>query len=88
MARSYRKLHLAINTAGKALALTLTDQHVDDPSQLGALLNQTPTPISGVWANVPLSKPQWGDTKPWLVPGYEHENLSRNKPKCPLECWF
>jgi transposase len=50
-ARSYRKLHLAIDTTGKALALTLTDQHADDPSQVRGLLDQIHSPVAGIWAD-------------------------------------
>ena len=39
--RRWRKLHLAVDAAsGMIVAQTLTDQDVDDPSQVGPLLDQ------------------------------------------------
>jgi hypothetical protein len=39
--RTWRKLHLAVDAAsGMIVAQTLTDQDVDDPSQVGSLLDQ------------------------------------------------
>jgi hypothetical protein len=39
--RKWRKLHLAVDAAsGMIVAQTLTDQDVDDPSQVGPLLNR------------------------------------------------
>ena len=39
--RTWRKLHLAVDAnSGMIVAQTLTDQHMDDPSQVGSLLAQ------------------------------------------------
>jgi len=44
--RTWRKLHLAVDAArGMIVALTLTDQDTDDPSQVGPLLDQIDEPI-------------------------------------------
>ena len=44
--RTWRKLHLAVDAAsGMIIAQTLTDQDVDDPSQVGSLLDQIDDPI-------------------------------------------
>jgi hypothetical protein len=44
--RTWRKLHLAVDAAsGLIVAQTLTDQDVDDPSQVGSLLDQIDDPI-------------------------------------------
>jgi hypothetical protein len=44
--RKWRKLHLAVDAAcGMIVAQTLTDQDVDDPSQVGPLLDQIDDPI-------------------------------------------
>ncbi len=50
--RTWRKLHLAVDAAsGLIVAQTLTDQDVDDPSQVGPLLNQIDDPIGQVTAD-------------------------------------
>ena len=50
--RSWRKLHLAVDAAsGMIVAQTLTDQDVDDPSQVGSLLDQIDDPIVRVTAD-------------------------------------
>ena len=50
--RTWRKLHLAVDAAsGMIVAQTLTDQDVDDPSQVGSLLDQTDDPIVQVTAD-------------------------------------
>ena len=50
--RTWRKLHLAVNAAsGMIVAQTLTDQDVDDPSQVGSLLDQIDDPIGKVTAD-------------------------------------
>ncbi len=50
--RTWRKLHLAVDAAsGMIVAQTLTDQDVDDPSQVGPLLDQVDDPISWVTAD-------------------------------------
>ena len=50
--RSWRKLHLAVDAAsGMIVAQTLTDQDVDDPSQVGSLLDQIDDPIVQVTAD-------------------------------------
>jgi hypothetical protein len=50
--RSWRKLHLAVEAAsGMIVAQTLTDQDVDDPSQVGSLLDQIDDPIVQVTAD-------------------------------------
>ena len=47
--RQYRKLHLAVDAdSGQIVAVTLTDQRVDDPSQVGPLLEQIPNEIEQV----------------------------------------
>jgi hypothetical protein len=44
--RQWRKLHLAVDAASSMIvAQTLTDQDVDDPSQVGPLLDQIDDPI-------------------------------------------
>jgi hypothetical protein len=49
--RTWRKLHLAVDAAsGRIVAQTLTDQDVDDPSQVGSLLDQIDDPIVQVTA--------------------------------------
>ncbi len=50
-ARRYRKLHLAIDSSGKVLAMTLTDQQADDPSQVKPLLDQIAAPIGSIRAD-------------------------------------
>jgi hypothetical protein len=50
--RKWRKLHLAVDaTSGMIVAQTLTDQDIDDPSQVGALLEQIGDPIGRVIAD-------------------------------------
>ena len=50
--RTWRKLHLAVDAAsGMIVAQTLTDQDVDDPSQVGPLLDQIDAPIGRVTAD-------------------------------------
>ena len=50
--RTWRKLHLAVDAAsGLIVAQTLTDQDVDDPSQVGLLLDQIDKPIGQVTAD-------------------------------------
>jgi hypothetical protein len=50
--RKWRKLHLAVDAAnGMILAQTLTDQDVDDPSQVGPLLDQIDESIAQVTAD-------------------------------------
>jgi transposase len=50
--RTWRKLHLAVDAAsGMIVAQTLTDQEVDDPSQVGPLLDQIDEPIGRVTAD-------------------------------------
>ena len=50
--RTWRKLHLAVDAAsGMIIAQTLTDQDVDDPSQVGPLLDQIDDPIDQVTAD-------------------------------------
>ena len=50
--RKWRKLHLAVDAAsGTIVAQTLTDQEVDDPSQVGSLLDQIDDPIVQVTAD-------------------------------------
>jgi Transposase DDE domain len=50
--RKWRKLHLAVDAAsGIIVAQTLTDQDVDDPSQVGPLLDQIDGPIAQVTAD-------------------------------------
>jgi len=50
--RTWRKLHLAVDAAnGTIVAQTLTDQDVDDPSQVGPLLDQIDDPIGRVTAD-------------------------------------
>ncbi len=50
--RTWRKLHLAVDaTSGMIVAQTSTDQDVDDPSQVGPLLDQIDDPIGQVTAD-------------------------------------
>ena len=50
--RRWRKLHLAVDAAsGMIVAQTLTDQDIDDPSQVGPLLEQIEDPIGQVTAD-------------------------------------
>jgi transposase len=50
--RQYRKLHLAVDaSSGQIVAVTLTGQDVDDPSQVAALLEQIPGEIEQVTAD-------------------------------------
>ena len=50
--RAWRKLHLAVDAAsGMIVAQTLTDQDVDDPSQVAPLLDQIDDPIARVTAD-------------------------------------
>lgn len=50
--RQYRKLHLAVDAdSGQIVAVTLTGQDVDDPSQVAPLLEQIPGEIEQVTAD-------------------------------------
>lgn len=50
--RSWRKLHLAVDAdTGMIVAQVLTDQHMDDPSQVGPLLDQVDEEIKKVTAD-------------------------------------
>ena len=50
--RSWRKLHLAVDAdSGMIVAQMLTDQHTDDPSQVGPLLHQIEEEIGKVTAD-------------------------------------
>ena len=50
--RTWRKLHLAVDAvSGMIVAQTLTDQDVDDPSQVAPLLDQISDPMGRVTAN-------------------------------------
>jgi hypothetical protein len=50
--RKWRKLHLAVNAAnGMIIAQTLTDQDIDDPSQVAPLLDQIDSEIAKVTAD-------------------------------------
>ena len=50
--RGWRKLHLAVDAnSGQIVAVTLTDQEVDDASQVEPLLGQTPGAIEQVTAD-------------------------------------
>jgi len=50
--RTWRKLHLAVDAdSGMIVAQVLTDQHTDDPSQVGPLLNQIDEEIGKVTAD-------------------------------------
>ena len=50
--RSWRKLHLAVDAdTGMIVAQVLTDQHTDDPSQVGPLLDQVDEEIDKVMAD-------------------------------------
>ncbi len=50
--RTWRKLHLAVDAvSGMIVAQTLTDQDVDDPSQVAPLLDQIDDPIGRVMAD-------------------------------------
>jgi len=50
--RMWRKLHLAVDAvSGMIVAQTLTDQDVDDPSQVAPLLDQIDDPIARVTAD-------------------------------------
>jgi hypothetical protein len=50
--RTWRKLHLTVDAAsGVIVAQTLTDQDVDDPSQVGSLLDQIDDPIVQITAD-------------------------------------
>ena len=50
--RSWRKLHLAVDAAsGQIVASILTGQEVDDPSQVGPLLDQIPQEIEQITAD-------------------------------------
>ena len=50
--RGWRKLHLAVDAASdQIVAVTLTDQDVDDPSQVAPLLEQIPGEIEQVTAD-------------------------------------
>ncbi len=50
--RTWRKLHLAVDAdTGMMVAQVLTDQHTDDPSQVGPLLDQVDEEINQVMAD-------------------------------------
>jgi transposase len=50
--RQYRKLHLAVDAdSGQIVAVTLTGQDVDDPSQVAPLLEQIPAEIEQITAD-------------------------------------
>lgn len=50
--RTWRKLHLAVDAdGGMIVAQVLTDQHMDDPSQVGPLLDQVEEEIRKVTAD-------------------------------------
>ena len=50
--RSWRKLHLTVDAdTGMIVAQALTDQHTDDPSQVGLLLDQVDEEIDKVMAD-------------------------------------
>ena len=50
--RKWRKLHLAVDAEnGMIVAQTLTDQDIDDPSQMAPLLDQIDVPITQVTAD-------------------------------------
>ena len=50
--RKWRKLHLAVDAAnGMIVAQTLTDHDIDDPSQVGPLLDQIEDPTGQVTAD-------------------------------------
>ena len=50
--RQYRKLHLAVDAdSGQIVAVTLTSQDVDDPSQVAPLLEQIPGEIEQITAD-------------------------------------
>lgn len=50
--RTWRKLHLAVDAdSGMIVAQVLTDQHTDDPSQVGPLLAQSEEKIDKVIAD-------------------------------------
>ena len=50
--RTWRKLHLAVDAdCGMIVAQVLTDQHTDDPSQVGPLLAQVEAKIDKVTAD-------------------------------------
>jgi hypothetical protein len=50
--RTWRKLHLGVDAcSGQIVAVTLTDQDVDDASQVGPLLEQIEPPIEQVTAD-------------------------------------
>ena len=50
--RTWRKLHLAVDAdTGMIVAQVLTDQHTDDPSQVGPLLDQVDEEIDKVMAD-------------------------------------
>jgi transposase len=50
--RTWRKLHLAVDAdSGMIVAQVLTDQHTDDPSQVGPLLDQVEEEIGKVTAD-------------------------------------
>jgi hypothetical protein len=71
-----RKLHLAVDAAsGRIVAQTLTDQNVDDPSQVGSLLDQIDDPIvqvtaDGAYDGVPTYQTiaQHGDSIEVVIP--------------------
>ncbi|WP_440030614.1 transposase, partial [Chromobacterium amazonense] len=42
---------LAVDSSGRVIAQTLTDEHADDPSQVAPLLDQVQAPISNLCAD-------------------------------------
>jgi hypothetical protein len=74
--RSWRKLHLAVDAdTGMIAAQVLTDQHTDDPSQVGPLLNQIGEEIDkvmadGAYDDAPAYKTiaQYGDDIEVVIP--------------------
>lgn len=56
--RSWRKLHIGLDAVtGRIVASILTDRDIDDASQVGSLLDQSPTRSSSSWAMEPMTGP-------------------------------
>ena len=74
--KTWRKLHLAVDAdTGMIAAQVLTDQHTDDPSQVGPLLNQIGEEIDkvmadGAYDDAPAYKTiaQYGDDIEVVIP--------------------
>ena len=67
--RSWRKLHLAVDAgAGEIVALTLTEGHADDVSQLPALLGQ----VEGALAFVTADGADVGETTYAVAAARQH----------------